>query len=200
MTERRRDAALFLGALALLLGMAFAIKRYTGGAAAPDTQNTYVGHYGFAVTLPPATAARMQMFGAFTNAEKTAEVLFVFPRGMKPEEPFNVPEARYKETGIVRVEVNPNKNFPPHADVLAAARYAMDATLKEKKEPYALADLKEAPLPGFLVDIASPTALRQVFLKGEKVHYLATGDPANPVLQEVLDGLAEISPHDEPGK
>ena len=199
MKERKRDAWIFAGAMVLLLGTALAIKRFTGAPTSPTSTNTYVGHYGFAVTLTPLTAARLQMFGAFTNAEKTSEVVFVFPRDMRQEEVFNVSEARYREYGIVRMEVNPNKSFPPGTDVVAAAKYAVGATLNDKKEPFSVSDIDE-PLPGFVVDISTPTPLRQVFLKGQKVHYLITGDPDNPALAEVLDGLAEINPHDEPGK
>ena len=199
MKESKRDAWIFAGAMIVLLGTALAIKNFTGSTPAASSPNVYVGHYGFAVTLTPLTAARLQMFGAFTNPEKTSEVVFVFPRDMRSEEVFNVSEARYREYGIVRMEVNPNKSFPANTDLLAAAKFAVGTTLKEKKEPFSVSDIEE-PLPGFVVDITTPTPLRQVFLKGQKVHYLITGDPDNPALREVLDGLAEIAPHDEPGK
>jgi len=200
MKEGRKDLLIFAGAVFLLLGTALGIKRFTGGSTAPaPVSNVYVGHYGFSVTLPEATAARMQMFGAFTNEQKTSEVVFVFPRTMKQDEPFNVAETRYKEYGIVRLEVNPNKSFPKGTDVLAAAKFAVGATLKEKKEAFRVTDIR-TPLPGFVIDISSPTALRQVFLKGERVHYLFTGDPENPALAQSIDGLAELTPHDEPGK
>ena len=199
MKEQRRDTFIFVGAVALLLGAALAIKRYTAAPSQVAINNTYLGHYGYVVTLTPETASRLQMFGAFTNKEKTAEVLFVFPRAMKDDEPFSIPETKYRENQLLRMEVNPNKNFPEGTDVIAAAKYAVTTTLKGKNEPFTISDIGR-PMPGFVVDITAPTPIRQVFLKGALVHYLLTADPDNPALLEVINGLAEVHPTDEPGK
>lgn len=200
MKERSRDTLAAAAALALLVGGGFALRSYMGSRQAlPAAEGTYMGHYGFVFRISPESAQRLRIFGAFSNPEKTSEVVFVFPRDMQDDQPFSMSEDLYEKADILRMEVNPNKNFPPGVDVLQAAKYAIGATLKGKNEAFSMQDIAE-PMPGFVVDIATPTNLRQVFLKGEKVHYLLTAAPDNPVLGEVLSSLAEVAPTDEPGK
>ena len=56
------------------------VYTYTLRAETRTVDGVEIGHYGYAFEISPKTAERMQIFGAFTNEQRTSEAVFVFPR------------------------------------------------------------------------------------------------------------------------
>lgn len=152
--------------------LAAGVYIYRGGRPAAPTAaeqpaaglpNAFAGHFGYLLEFPGDYDAYPAMRGKI-------ELVYFFPKGVEPTND----ESKYKELGLVRLEVFETPPGKQGAEVIAAVKRGVEQSLRERKETYTARDL--ALLNGaFLVDITAPAAIKQLFVQGDKVTYMFTG-------------------------
>jgi len=156
-------------------------------AAAESKPNGFMGNSGYLLEFPGN-------YDAFAEMRGRVEMAFFFPKGGQP----SVDESKYKELGLVRLEVI---ETPPTkkkgAEVAAAVKRGVEKSLQERRETYTVKDL--ALLNGaFLVHITQPNDILQLFVQGEKVIYMFTG--GDEALMSSLAGSIRETGAAAPGK
>ncbi len=146
-----------------------ALSSKTSSAASPGKPgaggkpNGFMGHFGYLITYPGS-------YDSYAEMQGRVEMAFFYPKGGQP----SVDESKYKDLGLVRLEVFETPPGKQGAEVIAAIKRGVEKSLDERKEVYTVKDLQL--LNGaFLVYITKPNEIMQLFVQGEKETYMFTG-------------------------
>lgn len=194
--RRASRAAVAVGALAGGLGL-MAVSFFMGrqpaaprpGAgggkpAAPAEASLFHGSYDFILKLPAGYAAS----DSFSDAERTMEVVYVYPQGTDPQH--FIDDGLYDHLGILRLEVLPRR-VPQGFIGMDTLKQWVTKQLDADKSLYEPKTTVVNGMPAFIVKVSRPFQSRKAYLVGEKVRYVLVGGYENPVFDEVLQTLAE---------
>ena len=146
------------------------------------------GSYEFILKLPAGYRAA----GSFKDAEKTMEVVFVYPTGTDPQH--FIDDGLYDHLGILRLEVIPRR-VPQGFVGMDTLKDWVTRQLDAQRASYVPKTTVVNGMPAFIVTVAKPFQYRKAYVVGDKVRYTLVGGHQNPVFDEVLSTLAETGGH-----
>ncbi|MFC1678967.1 hypothetical protein ACFL2T_02015 [Elusimicrobiota bacterium] len=207
--QGRKTAIVAVFGGALLLGVAaflsIAPSREQGSAggevtAAGDlgggeeSDGVFRGHYGYILRLPEGYAAR----GGFLDPRKTHEVVYIYKKGTDSNH--FIHEGLYGHLGIFRLEALPRR-IPQGFVGIDTLKSWVTRKLDQDKAIYTLRSLIVHGMPAFIVTATKPFKYTRAHIVGEKVRYtFVGGESEDETFTTIISSLAEVSPHDRPGK
>jgi hypothetical protein len=201
--KNKRKLALFAVAIGgLLLAMAAMLSREpetpapeeaAPAEAVSSEPSTFHGHYGYMLRLPAGYKAS----GEFVDAEKRVERVYIYPAGT--DSTHFLHEGLYGHLGILRLEVAPRR-VPQGFIGIDTLRSFWKRSLTSQKAIFQMRDMIVHGMPGFVITEEKPFQRVKAHMVGEKVRFMLVGGSEDGLFTEVLSSLAEVSPHDRPGK
>lgn len=165
-----------------------------GPGQGAEVDGVFRGHFGYILRLPAGYAAR----GEFQDPRKTREVVYIYKKGT--DSGHFIHEGLYGHLGIFRLEVMPRR-VPQGFVGIDTLKSWVTRKLDQDKAIYTLRSLIVHGMPAFIVTATKPFKYTRAYMVGEKVRYtLVGGEQEDEVFTAILSSLAEVSPHDRPGK
>ncbi len=203
-SKGKRKLALFaVGAGGLLLLMAVLLSRepaqtkneeaVAAGEKADAEPTVFHGHYGYMLRLPPGYRASAE----FVDAEKRTERVYIYPKGTDPSH--FIHEGLYAHLGILKLESAPRR--VPQGNIgIATLKSFVTRKLVSEKAVYKMRDIIVHGMGGFVVTAEKPFRFTRAHMVGEKVRFMLVGGAEDELFIDIMSSLAEVSPHDRPGK
>lgn len=164
-----------------------------GGQVQPPGDPVFRGHYGYLLKLPNGYSAT----ASFKDPGKTIETVYLYPTGTNPTH--FIHEGLFGQLGIMRLEVAPRR-VPQGLIGLETLQAWVTAQLRAEKSAYQNKPLNVNGMPGFLISVSEPFTSAKAYLVGQKVYYVLLTGKESPELNDLISSLAEVAPHDNPGK
>ena len=201
--NKRKLALLAVGAGGILLAMAVVLSR--DPAKTPDSKDAAIedpavaepsvfhGHYGYMLALPPGYRAAAE----FMDAEKRRERVYIYPKGT--DHSHFIHRGLYAHLGILRLDVSPRR-VPQGFIGVKTLKAHVTRTLANRKATYKERDIMVHGMPGFVVTEEKPFKQVDAHMVGEKVHFILAAGVEDRLFTDIMSSLAEVDPHDRPGK
>jgi hypothetical protein len=154
--------------------------------------SAFHGHYGYMLKLPPG----YQASAGFEDANKTVEVVHLFPKGTNPTHLLH--EGLYGDLGILRLEIAPRRVPQGFIGIDLIKAWAVQK-LTQDKATFKTRQLLVNGMPAFITMVERPFKSATAYVVGQKVRYTFVGGEENDLFNSVLSSLVEVSPHDRPG-
>jgi len=165
-----------------------------GSVRSESADSIFRGHFGYLLRLPPGYRAEK----SFADALKLQERVIIFKKGTDRTHFYD--EGMYGYMGIFKLDVVPRR-VPQGMIGIDALRAFVTRKLEREKAAYTSRALIVHNMPAFIITQTMPDRKVQAYIVGQKVHYKLTGGESEDLLfTSILSSLAEVSPHDRPGR